>query len=313
MDFDRKSLLEAFSEMGRRAWDEGTTIEIAVYGGSALMLIYDWRKATKDVDSVFEADRDRVRRLASEIAAERGWPADWLNDGVKGFLSSRDNDGEAKLLFGEFPASEKPGLRLFVPTKEYLFAMKCRAMRIGGVEGENSDVDDIRHLAAEIGISTIDETTEVRNGGVEMTDLPGRPATLAAVAARVSRKEQEFDLALREFLDEFYMHPERRRESIAEEPVSIGDVPDAYLAATAEHLAGIYRFLVPRWTEAHGRALTRAYFAGGLESLKASLTVESPSAFRRRMLFVSKNALDRPRRPPDASELKEPALAFSAF
>jgi hypothetical protein len=37
------------------------------------------------------------------------------------------------------------------------------------------------------------------------------------------------------------------------------------------------------------------FFAGGLESLKATLFVQSPTAFRRRMLFVSKNALDRPR------------------
>jgi hypothetical protein len=34
----------------------------------------------------------------------------------------------------------------------------------------------------------------------------------------------------------------------------------------------------------------------GLESLKAILTVESPAAFRRRLLFVGKDALDRPRR-----------------
>ena len=33
-----------------------------------------------------------------------------------------------------------------------------------------------------------------------------------------------------------------------------------------------------------------------LESLKAILTVESPVAFRRRLLFVGKDALDRPRR-----------------
>jgi hypothetical protein len=31
--------------------------------------------------------------------------------------------------------------------------MKCRAMRIGGVE-ESSDIEDIRHLAHEIGIAS---------------------------------------------------------------------------------------------------------------------------------------------------------------
>jgi len=149
---DREGLKDAFVHLGQLAWAEGRTIEIAVYGGSALMLSFDWRLATKDVDGVYEADRQTVRRLVGVIAAERGWPADWLNDGVKGFLSARDPDDGVKLLFGEFPSTEAPGLRVLVPRPEYLFAMKCRAMRAGGAD-ENSDIDDIRKLANEIGIS----------------------------------------------------------------------------------------------------------------------------------------------------------------
>ena len=45
----------------------------------------------------------------------------------------------------------------------------------------------------------------------------------------------------------------------------------------------------------HGNALNRPFFAGGLNSLNAILTVESPAAFRRRLLFISKDALSRPR------------------
>ena len=43
MVFNREALLKAFDELGRSAWAEGATIEIAVYGGSALMLVYDCR------------------------------------------------------------------------------------------------------------------------------------------------------------------------------------------------------------------------------------------------------------------------------
>ena len=83
---------------------------------------------------------------------------------------------------------------------------------------------------------------------------------------------------------------------MAEEPLLLDDVKDAYLAATAEHLAMRYDLKPPDWAESHGKPLRRAFFAGGLESLKAILTVESPAAFRRRLLFISKNALDRPNR-----------------
>ncbi len=96
-----------------------------------------------------------------------------------------------------------------------------------------------------------------------------------------------------------------------DEPELIEDVKDAYLAATAEHLCALFGLAVPAWVECHGRPLKRAFFAGGLESLKAILTVESPSAFRRRLLFVGKDALDRPRRlanPPP----HRPALAITS-
>jgi hypothetical protein len=94
-----------------------------------------------------------VRRPAAEIADDIGWERDWLNDGVKGFLSAADSDPDAKRLFATYPSEDQPGLRVTVANPRYLFAMKCRAMRIGGVE-KSPDVDDIRQLAREIGISS---------------------------------------------------------------------------------------------------------------------------------------------------------------
>jgi hypothetical protein len=47
-----------------------------------------------------------------------------------------------------------------VANPAYLFAMKCRAMRIGGVE-ETPDIDDIRNLAREIGIRDVSEALTI--------------------------------------------------------------------------------------------------------------------------------------------------------
>lgn len=127
-----------------------------------------------------------------------------------------------------------------------------------------------------------------------------RPRSLHEVSVRAAKTASEFDVALREFLDHFYANPSERVDALQTEPVPLDDLRDAYLAATAEHLARCHDLPVPEWTERHGRPLKRPYFAGGLESLKALLTVESPAAFRRRLLFVSKDALFRPRKtmPP---------------
>jgi hypothetical protein len=127
-----------------------------------------------------------------------------------------------------------------------------------------------------------------------MTDK--RPRTLHEVARRSVAKEDSFDRALREFLDSFYLAPaDERAASIAEEPKRISATHDAYLAAVAEHLARRFDLPIPAWTEEGGRFLHEPFFAGGLESLKATLLVESPIAFRRRLLFVSADALSRPR------------------
>jgi hypothetical protein len=128
-----------------------------------------------------------------------------------------------------------------------------------------------------------------------MTWFGTKPKTLCEVVGRVKRGEQEFDPSLREFLDAFYANPNSRQAALKDRPDSIDAVHDAYIAAVAEHLSQSFGLPLPEWTEAHGNDLHEPFFAGGLQSLKGVLTVESPSAFRRRLLFVSKDALSRPR------------------
>ena len=127
-----------------------------------------------------------------------------------------------------------------------------------------------------------------------------RPASLREVAAQGALQADgvTLDHRLREFLDAFYAAdaPARAR-AIANEPASVGRVADAYLAAVAEHLARRFNLDIPAWTGETARFLREPYFAGGYESLKAILLVESPTAFRRRNIFVSHDARARARDP----------------
>jgi hypothetical protein len=124
-----------------------------------------------------------------------------------------------------------------------------------------------------------------------------RPATLQEVAARTLGGEP-FDPLLREFLDTFYSsNSDMMARAIGGVPARVGLVQDAYLAALAEHLALRFGLPIPQWVEEPHRFLVKPFFAGGLETLKAILLVESPLAFRRRQIFVSANALSRPREP----------------
>ena len=83
-NFDRKTLECALTELGRRAFAAGRTVEIVIYGGSALLLTLNRQINTGDVDAVFEGNKDFVKKMAAEMAGEFEWDENWLNDGVRG-------------------------------------------------------------------------------------------------------------------------------------------------------------------------------------------------------------------------------------
>src|SRR5690554_6505180 len=121
------ALIEAtFNELGECLAKAGDTAEIAIYGGTAMMLLFNTRDYTRDVDYVpLVGDMTLVTRIAQEIAARNSLPADWLNDSVKVFVSDQAKHD----FFGDYPRDSKAGLRVFTASPEYLFAMKCMAMR----------------------------------------------------------------------------------------------------------------------------------------------------------------------------------------
>jgi hypothetical protein len=123
------------------------------------------------------------------------------------------------------------------------------------------------------------------------------PETLAEVADLAAAGES-FDVCLRNFLDAFFAAPsaaalEAEPRRLAYGSPGLGQVKDAYLAATAEWLAWKFNLRPPAWAFDESRSLRRPWFASDLASLRAVLLVESPAAFRARNLFVSENALNR--------------------
>lgn len=158
--FDREALLDAFDEIGRAAVAAGTKLHIAVYGGSALMLASNFRFATEDVD-IAEIGGDWpewLRAVADQIAAQRGWSGDWLNEGVAFHLSPLATHAGDHLEFGTFPrGGSVPGLVVSVPTAEYLLALKLKAMRVTDVLRGDTERLDILNLMDVVGIETADQ------------------------------------------------------------------------------------------------------------------------------------------------------------
>ncbi len=152
MKLTRAQILEALGALSRGLAARGIQGEICLFGGTAMLLAFDARETTRDVDAVFEPPQ-LVREIAGNVARELGLPADWLNVGVKGFLSPK----------GDFIAEnlpEFPKLRVTRPTTRYLLAMKCLASRVPGYDTDG-DRTDILHPANELGIDAADQVLDI--------------------------------------------------------------------------------------------------------------------------------------------------------
>jgi hypothetical protein len=138
----REAILAALGSLSDKLGKQSLIGEVCLFGGTVMVLAFTARLSTKDVDALFQPAQT-IREIARGIADEQHLPSDWLNDGVKGFVSGRH-----ETTAGNLPQFQH--LRLTMPVPEYLLAMKCMAARMGGTSGEQSDVGDIiflvRHL-----------------------------------------------------------------------------------------------------------------------------------------------------------------------
>jgi hypothetical protein len=133
----KRDVIEALTRLGVLATERGEELELLLLGGSIMVLVFETRLATRDVDIVIlrPADATSVRAMARVVAAERGWPDDWLNDAAKGFVV---NISQGAVVFSA------PGILVRRPSFEQLLAMKLCAWR------DDVDIADARRLLQEL-------------------------------------------------------------------------------------------------------------------------------------------------------------------
>lgn len=119
--------------------------EICLYGGAVMCLVFKARPATKDVDAVFEPVKF-IRNAINKIAERHNLRQDWLNFAVKMFIVEH----EKRILF------DFPHLKVFVPTADYLLAMKILAAR-----ADTEDIADIEFLLKELSLNKLSQITEI--------------------------------------------------------------------------------------------------------------------------------------------------------
>lgn len=135
--FTRKEISEGITRVGQLALESGVQIELVLVGGALMVLRFQARESTRDVDVAILVPNDarEVREFARMVAAEQGWSDDWLNDGAKGYLIGLSS-GPVVL--------SAPGIEVRSPSIAQLLAMKLSAWR------DDIDIADASRLLEEM-------------------------------------------------------------------------------------------------------------------------------------------------------------------
>ncbi len=130
-------IINALTRLGEIAQENERQIELVAVGGAVMVLAYNARLATHDVDVFILSPKEAriVRGFAQQVAIELEWPNDWLNDGAKGFLVGIS---QGPVIFSA------PGVVVKRPSVEQLLAMKLSAWR------DDVDIEDARRLLQEL-------------------------------------------------------------------------------------------------------------------------------------------------------------------
>lgn len=116
--------------------------EVGICGGAVMCLVFDARKATKDVDAIFRPTRE-IRKAAKAVAERFGLPGSWLNDAAKGFFHSDPPRQDVLNL---------SNLRVWAPQADYMLAMKCVSARF-----DTNDREDVLFLIDHLGLKKPEE------------------------------------------------------------------------------------------------------------------------------------------------------------
>jgi len=153
---DRDRIEQAFQIMGQYLLDRKVLGEIAIYGGSAILFQFDWRKTSQDVDArvISDTNHGLVIEAVREAAKQLHLPQSWLSESVSVY-ARRDEEAADRVFVGVYPSPERVGLRVTAAKPAYILSMKLSALERSTID--DRDFQEAISLALGCGVSTVDE------------------------------------------------------------------------------------------------------------------------------------------------------------
>ncbi len=143
----KKQIRELFIDLDKELEKADVQADLFVIGGTAMVMAYDARPSTKDIDGIWKPTQP-IRELIKKFSAKYGLEEDWLNDAAKGAISHIPDESPVMIFDGEY-------LRVQAPSPQYLLATKILASRKG------RDREDIEFLIRLCKFTKLDECLNV--------------------------------------------------------------------------------------------------------------------------------------------------------
>ncbi len=161
---DKDSLLEIFSYLNERLKENQLQLEITIYGGSIMTMVYDNRPATKDIDCVFsETNLKILDNILKLIKFTYNLSDNWINEEIKEPLKALlKEDIETYKVYSN--------LKILKPKAEQLLAMKVLAARPEPAK----DFVDAYILCKDLKITTKAELLDIVSDYISLTLLGER-------------------------------------------------------------------------------------------------------------------------------------------
>ena len=161
---DKEKLKEIFEYLNERLRENQLQLEITVYGGSIMTMVYDNRPATKDIDCVFsETNFKLLENILNLTRSAFSLSEGWINEAIKEPLKSILK--EDKVTYKIYS-----NLRILKPKAEQLLAMKVLAARPEPAK----DFIDAYILCKDLNIETKEELLKIISPYIPMSILGER-------------------------------------------------------------------------------------------------------------------------------------------
>ena len=156
---DKKRLLQIFDYLNERLKENQLQLEITIYGGTVMTLVYDHKPATKDIDCVFsEINYKLLENILDLTKYAFNLPDGWINEEIKEPLKSIiKEDKETYKIYSN--------LKLLKPRGEQLLAMKILSARPEPAK----DFIDAYILCKDLNITTKEQLLAVCSKYISLT------------------------------------------------------------------------------------------------------------------------------------------------